>query len=250
MADGAAIGRAGGGVPWKPPLRLLSMEMSSVRSGLAQRHLRAVTSGAAASEPAPRDSSAQALVEPSDDVLIDAILTGDDRVAAQLYRRLDRAIDRALYRVIGARGRDHDDLVQATFETLVVTVQRGSFHRDCSLETWATAIATRLALNALRSRRRERSAFDAIESYEQRRRLDCRLESELDARAEIERLRLELSRMKPTRAEAVYLHDVLGHPLADVARLCGTSIAAAQSRLVRGRRELYQKMGWPLEGKP
>lgn len=36
----------------------------------------------------------------------------------------------------------------------------------------------------------------------------------------------------------VYLHDVLGYDICDVAARVGTSVSAAQSRLVRGRREL------------
>ena len=48
--------------------------------------------------------------------------------------------------------------------------------------------------------------------------------------------------MNPQRAEALVLHDVLGHDLAEVSALLGVSIAAAQSRLVRGRSELKQRL--------
>ena len=59
---------------------------------------------------------------------------------------------------------------------------------------------------------------------------------------ELDRLREQLSLMAPDRAMAVLLHDALGHDLAEVAVLSGCSVAAAQSRLVRGRRELAQRM--------
>ena len=116
--------------------------MSSYRSSLARRHLRAL--------PAVVESG----TELSDEVLIEAIALGNDRVAVHLHRRLLPVIDRALYRVLGYRAFDHDDLIQATFEQVVLTIHRGAYSRACSLPTWATAIASRIGLNALRSRRR------------------------------------------------------------------------------------------------
>ena len=43
--------------------------------------------------------------------------------------------------------------------------------------------------------------------------------------------------MNQERATAVLLYDVFGHELAGIAVLTGVSVAAAQSRLVRGREE-------------
>jgi RNA polymerase sigma-70 factor (ECF subfamily) len=47
---------------------------------------------------------------------------------------------------------------------------------------------------------------------------------------------------KPERAEAVLLHDVLGHELTEIAQMTGVSVAAAQSRLVRGRKDVVNRM--------
>jgi DNA-directed RNA polymerase specialized sigma24 family protein len=51
-----------------------------------------------------------------------------------------------------------------------------------------------------------------------------------------------VSQMRPKYAEAVVLHDLLGHDLAEVARLTDISVAAAQSRLVRGRKDLVRRV--------
>jgi DNA-directed RNA polymerase specialized sigma24 family protein len=48
----------------------------------------------------------------------------------------------------------------------------------------------------------------------------------------------ELSGLGEAHAEVVYMHDVLGHELTEIAVLLGITVAAAQSRLVRGRRRM------------
>jgi RNA polymerase sigma-70 factor (ECF subfamily) len=47
--------------------------------------------------------------------------------------------------------------------------------------------------------------------------------------------------MKPEHAETLVLHDALGHELSEIAVLMGVSVAAAQSRLIRGRKELLRR---------
>jgi DNA-directed RNA polymerase specialized sigma24 family protein len=52
--------------------------------------------------------------------------------------------------------------------------------------------------------------------------------------------------MKPQYAETVFLHDVLGHELAEIALMMRVSVAAAQSRLVRGRKDLHKRLALSL----
>jgi hypothetical protein len=51
-----------------------------------------------------------------------------------------------------------------------------------------------------------------------------------------------LSVMNRRRAHAVFLHDIEGYALHEISELTGVSLAAAQSRLVRGRRELLKRL--------
>ena len=198
--------------------------------------LRALPSASAGSGAAPER-------QPTDEELIDAVQRGDHQVASVIYERLVGVVDHTLYRVFGRRETDHDDLVQAAFEQIVVTLSRRSYARACSLRTWASSIASHVGFNALRSRRRERRVLDRDAGLEAEPvRSGSDVEGEASARAELERLRLQLSEMKSTHAEAVFLHDVLGHELAEIAIMTQVSVAAAQSRLVRGRRELFKRL--------
>jgi RNA polymerase sigma-70 factor, ECF subfamily len=189
--------------------------------------------------PVPPAENDQAL---SDEALIAAVVAGNNRVAAELYDRLASVIDRALYRVFGRREVDHDDLVQSAFEQVVLTLTRGSYAGNCSLKTWAARIASNVALNALRSRRRERRVLD--------RSSDCPVEDvpgvdterQNHARAVLNVVMRELADMNPRRAQAVLLHDLEGYDLEEIAKMTKITAAAAQSRLVRGRRELLRRL--------
>jgi RNA polymerase sigma-70 factor (ECF subfamily) len=160
-----------------------------------------------------------------------------------LYERLVGVVDHTLFRVFGRREADHDDLVQSVFEQIIVTLSRRSYARACSLKTWASSIASHVGFNALRSRRRERRVLDResnIDGASVPARIDT--ESTASARVELNRVRRQLVSMRPEQSQTVFLHDVLGHELAEIALMMRVSVAAAQSRLVRGRRELYRRL--------
>jgi RNA polymerase sigma-70 factor (ECF subfamily) len=186
----------------------------------------------------------------TDEALVEAIFAGDRAAGGSLYDRLHRTVDGTLCRVVGRRTDDHDDLVQAAFEQILLSIMRGSFSRRCSLRSWAACIATNVGLNALRARQRRRKVLDdgqdpADAAEEQAPRHD--MERALGARRELERLRAQLAAIDPGRASAVLLHDAFGHDLNEVATMMGVSVSAAQSRLVRGRRELARRMAESCE---
>jgi RNA polymerase sigma-70 factor (ECF subfamily) len=182
----------------------------------------------------------------SDEQLIDAVQRGDSRVADELYRRLAGVVDRTLYKILGRREPDHDDIVQSAFEQVVLTLARQQFAGACSLETWAARVAGHVGLNALRSRRRERRWIDrsSPDGSATPEHPLVRQDSEkaLEARSRLDQVRRHLAAMKPEQAETVFLHDALGHDLAEIAMMTGASVAATQSRLVRGRKELFKRL--------
>lgn len=183
---------------------------------------------------------------PSDDEIIDAVCRGDHKVAGSLYDRLSPIVDQTLFRLMGRREVDHDDLMQSAFEQIVLTITKHKFARECSLTTWASTVAAHVGLNALRSRTRERRVVDrsvARDLDTVHAKTSSDIERQVAARRQLERLRANLGAMSLERAETLVLHDVLGHDLASIATMTGASVAAAQSRLVRARRELAERMG-------
>jgi RNA polymerase sigma-70 factor (ECF subfamily) len=181
----------------------------------------------------------------SDAELLSALGAQDPRAGAALYDRLIRVVEWTILRVVGRRNSDHDDLVQSAFEQIVLSLYQRRYARECSLTSWASAISCHVALNALRARRRQRW----LGSGRVRPELDPvarpDLESQLAARQALERIRNELARMNQARAEVLVLHEINGLELSEIASVLGISVAAAQSRLVRGRRELMQRLEPP-----
>jgi RNA polymerase sigma-70 factor, ECF subfamily len=198
--------------------------------------LRAIEGGVAGS---------RALATYRDEELLEGIARGDERIASEIYRRLLPAVEAALYRVMGRREAEHDDLVQSSFEQIILTLSQRRYAQACSLKTWASTLAAHVALKALRSRYRQRKLFDIKSDPAEVAELPSQVEDvehSVGVRREIEQLRSFLSQLPPAQAEAVMLHDLMGHPLAEIASLTGVSVAAAQSRLVRGRKELAARL--------
>lgn len=233
MPRGKTIGRNVAWVAGRLGTKKTILSASSESNARARRNqFRAVPGGGSAKVPA------------SDEQLIEAVRRGDTRVADELYDRLVGVVDRTLFRVFGRRESDHDDLVQISFERVVETLSTEAFARACSLETWAASIASHVGLNALRSRRRERRWLDrdTDSAVISERKPTMEAERTIEARSRLELVRQHLVAMKPALAEAIFLHDALGHDLAEIALMTGTSVAAAQSRLVRGRKELFRRL--------
>lgn len=176
----------------------------------------------------------------SDVELVAGLARGEEWAADVLYDRLQPVVDRTLRRLLRSGGPDHDDMVQAAFERIIRVLTERKLSESYDLAAWSSVVATRVALDALRRRTRENRLFSAM--VEEPERPDGNLERHLEARSEIARVQGVIARLRPKYAEALVLHDVLGHDLAEVARLVDVSVSAAQSRLVRGRRELVRRI--------
>ena len=189
--------------------------------------------------------AASKTVEWGDSKIIDGVLNGEPAAADALYFRVQDVVVRAVRQVMGGGDSEVEDLTQVAFERIIHSLARGRYARQCSLRTWASLIASRVAIDALRGRKRERNLFDPSAPYTEElnesRDPNATPEQSAEGRRQLTALSAALARMKPEKAQTVFLHDVFGHDLKEIAALMGVSVAAAQSRLVRGRRELLRR---------
>ncbi|HVU50315.1 MAG TPA: RNA polymerase sigma factor [Polyangia bacterium] len=179
----------------------------------------------------------------TDEAVCARLERGDTAAAEIVYERVAGVVDAVLFRLLGARDHEREDLAQQAMERVIGTLVSGRYMRGCSLTSWATLITQHLAIDTMRARTRDRKVFDrhvgtdAVELVPDGRRT---AEQILETQRRAQRLVRVLSSMSSLYAETVVLHDLLGHDLAEIARLTGVTVAAAQSRLVRGRRKVLR----------
>jgi RNA polymerase sigma-70 factor (ECF subfamily) len=169
------------------------------------------------------------------------LLRGDEWAADELYDRVQPYVERTLRRVLRNDRGEYEDLLQSSFERIIRVLSERPLGGACDLPRWSSAVAAHVALDALRRRGRERKLFQHEPAPELLRGTDSGPARSLEARFDLAELERALSRMKPKHAEALLLHDVLGYELSEVAVLTSVTAAAAQSRLVRGRKDLLRR---------
>jgi RNA polymerase sigma-70 factor, ECF subfamily len=176
-----------------------------------------------------------------DDVQLLRALRGNDPTAATAFHdRVRPQVDRTILRLLGRRDVDHEDLVQLSLIELIYSVDR--FRGDCSLDSWTSTVTAHVVYKHLRRRGTERRIFAASPDTE----LPASGRgpgADVMMRGLVARIRGHLDRIAEAKAWAFLLHDVCGYDLREAAEIMKVSVAAAQQRLVRGRRELHELIG-------
>jgi RNA polymerase sigma-70 factor, ECF subfamily len=175
--------------------------------------------------------------------LLAAVRAHDTDAATAFHDRVRPQVDRAILRLLGRRDVDHEDLVQLSLIELIYSIDR--FRGDCSLDSWTSTVTAHVVYKHLRRRGAERRIFAVPPSHE----LAASgpgPSTDVMLRNLVARVRMHLDRIAPAKAWAFLLHDVCGYDLREAARIMDVSVAAAQQRLVRGRRELHEL----IEGDP
>jgi len=210
--------------------------MTSGAERPAMQRLRLVAPDASG----PDQASNQPRSSIDDSELLSAMRAGDKKVASLFHDRVRPQVDRTLRRLFGRRDGDFDDLRQQALVELVFTIHR--FRGECSLDSWVSTVTGHLVYKHLRKRRSERRFFDLLERDDLFPRALVGTPKEALARSMLQRASRHLGSLDANKAWAFVLHDILGYDLVEVAKTMGVTIAAAQTRLVRGRHEVHGRL--------
>jgi RNA polymerase sigma-70 factor (ECF subfamily) len=175
----------------------------------------------------------------SDDAaLLAAAREGDTEAFAEIVRRYEGRL-RAVLRRILDDGRDVDEAVQDVFVQAWRNLDR--YRGDAAVFTWLYRIGVN---EGLARRRRKRLTEVDLESPAATAVHDTRREVQPAASAESadtrEQVMAALAALPFDHREAVVLRDLVGLSNEEVAEALGVGLAAAKSRIHRGRLQLRE----------
>ena len=179
-----------------------------------------------------------------DSQLRNALRDGDVAAANAACVRLAPRVRGTVRRLLGPADPDGDDVVQKSLFAIVSTIE--SYRGESSFETWASAITARIVYKHIRRRRLERRVFspatDEPEPLQADNVVVVHFARQLEARHELSTVFELLASLDEEKIFPFLLHDVCGFDLREIAEIVGVSVAAAQSRLVRGRHLVHETL--------
>lgn len=189
------------------------------------------------------DTGSTQALSPGDEAALIARCRAGERAAQDLfYARFRRQVAATLYRVLGDRT-DLDDLVQEVF----VIAFRGlaNFRGDARLSTWLYRVCVNVALGRMRLRSRRPQAFgvDDLEAASAKSVDPDRPETPERAMQRAQdraRVYRALDKMAPKKRIVLYLHEIEGLDLKEIAYLVDSNAVTVRTRLFYARKEFYK----------
>ncbi len=153
-----------------------------------------------------------------------------NRIVAETSGRLFRLAAR----ILGSQT-DADDVLQESYVRAFHAWRSGRFAQRAGELTWLYAIVTRVALNALRARKRGASR-------EQRWRVPTSSPlAAMEARAELGELAQWLDALTEDQRAVLVLKELEGLSTSEVAEILDCSVGAVEQRLTRARAALRER---------
>ncbi len=169
---------------------------------------------------------------PTDEELLAKVAGGDQAAFTVLAHRHEDKIFGLAQRVLGDRG----DALDATQEILLTVFrQAGSFRGDSAFSTWLYRIGINTSRDLLRKRKRWQREGDDVGDVDPP--SPARVDDQVTQRLDLARA---LDQLSDDYREPILLHDVVGIPYEEIARLTQTNIGTVKSRISRGRRKLAE----------
>jgi len=171
--------------------------------------------------------------------LIRACRAGARAAHEEFYRRYRRQVAATVYRVLNERS-ELEDLVQEVF----VIAFRGldKFRGDARVSTWLHRICVNVALGRIRSKVRKPPhvlvAEPVVERVEESPETPERSMQRSQARDRVHRL---LAELPPKKRLVLYLHEIEGLDLKEIAKIVGAHPVTVRTRLFYARKEFYKR---------
>ncbi len=186
-----------------------------------------------------------AVLDPADEADLVARCVADERAAHdELYQRFRRQVAANLYRVLGDRT-DLEDLVQEVFVIAFRGLSR--FRGDARLSTWLYRICVNVALGRIRTRKRRPVAYGVndLDQTSPDPSLTERPETpdrSLERQQDRERVYRALDALAPKKRIVLYLHEIEGLDLKEIAYLVDSNPVTVRTRLFYARKEFYRAL--------
>jgi RNA polymerase sigma-70 factor, ECF subfamily len=171
----------------------------------------------------------------ADEILVQRAKRGERFAFERLVENHEQRMYTLAARVLGSR----EDAADAVQEALLrAWLALPKFRGDARFSTWLYRIVVNAA-HDVRAKRRERPIEEPPDPADPRDRFaDQELSSELQR---------ALDGLDETYRVAVVLYDVLGCSYAEIAQMTGVPEGTVKSRIFRGRSELAERLGTPVQ---
>lgn len=180
----------------------------------------------------------QALADEAD--LIRRCRLRERRAQEEFYQRYRRNVAANLYKVLNERT-DLDDLVQEVFVIAFRGLDR--FRGEARLSTWLYRICVNVALGRIRTKVRRPPPYPVADPEPARDptrgppETPARL---LERQQERERVYRMLEQLPPKKRIVLYLHEIEGYDLKEIAYLVDANPVTVRTRLFYGRKQFYK----------